>query len=110
MVKQWVVVALAGVTFLLVWAIVIIQFIHIKPTLNANEVSSIERSYYKKEFEEETLIDQTIEPSTQTENANEINEMGEKLMVTDLRKLDFSDVVTNDGVPIDIILERLQLN
>ncbi len=105
MFKQWLLVCLAGATFLLVWGIVLIEVYKMnQPALPMREVAKVERSELLKGNDNLDSLEPIIEVVTETSNQNE------KLVVKDLRQIDFSDVSGPEGISIDDVLNRLELN
>lgn len=107
MMKPWVIFSIAGVTFLLVWSIVIFQFIQIsKPALQVSNVNSIDRTDYTKLSEVAEVMDrESYEVHEDAESSEE-----HEYAMRDLRTIDFSDISTKDGIPVDAILNKLGLN
>lgn len=105
MFRQWLLVSISSVTFILVWGIVLIQIYKMyEPSLPMRDVAKIERTEYVKVSEEIKVPEQTIEVTTTEPNPDR------EVAMKDLRLVDFSDVSSPDGVSIDDILNRLQLN
>lgn len=111
MFKQWLLVSLAGATFLLVWGIVIIQFLQMnQPSYPIREVAKVERTEFYKGNEDLASLERKKEVATEQIETKKSNDREQRLVIKDLRQVDFSDVSSSEGVSIDDILNRLELN
>ncbi|MDT8859937.1 hypothetical protein N0O92_06805 [Alkalihalobacillus sp. MEB130] len=112
MVKQLGLLLLASGMFVIVWVLVIVQF-NETPEIDSslNYVSNIE---LKDEFEQD--MKETHSSKHDVEHEMEKVEKQEEISnqitsnVINLQEYDFSHVSTPEGVPIDAILNELNLN
>lgn len=128
--KQIVMVVMSAVMFITVWAIVIFQFnaktsepIELKEPLDLavmdSETTSDRVIPLPESITDESLslVEESIDPSLEVieegsseefvqENQGLVTESG---VLIDLRLYDFSDISTADGIPIEGILSKLNL-
>ena len=106
MIKQLLIIGLAAIMFVGVWVLVIIQFNDEPDPVSLNYSTTIESSN-ERAFDFPDTIKKT---PTKEEDSNPIekNQQSENKVI-DLRDYDFSDVSTDEGVPIGAILDKLEL-
>ncbi|WP_096200860.1 hypothetical protein [Bacillus sp. FJAT-45350] len=110
MIKQWVTVSLAALTFLLVWGVVIFQLVASKPPPKpASYLSTVERIDMEKAHDG-LIVNWNSENIISNERPVNIENSEVEVPIRDLRELDFSEVSTEDGIPIDAILAKLGLD
>ncbi|WP_078428447.1 hypothetical protein [Alkalihalobacterium alkalinitrilicum] len=106
--KQWFLVIIAATSFVAVWTVVLFQLITTEePVVKGRALSIVERNFHEKQ-----KLDQVVwlkDRNTPMENSNIRENPSLQMAKVDLRKVDFSDVDSIDGVPIDIILKRLEI-
>ncbi|MEB1806764.1 MAG: hypothetical protein LPK26_05640 [Bacillaceae bacterium] len=107
LVKQRLLVVLAAVLFVGVWSVVIIQLASAQERAKIGmAVSGLERmSIEKQKVDISWAEDWDARILKTNHQVNPTKELGKR----DLRTVSFSDIDTSDGVPIDIILTRLEL-
>jgi hypothetical protein len=111
MVKKWLPVGIATLAFIFVWIIVIISIMGSKQNaLYVQNLVNIERSYFEKIKDEDFQI-----PKRKIVSVGSVIPDKEKIVINerytkDLRTIDFSDIDSKDGVPVDIVLSRLGIN
>ncbi|MBU8907336.1 hypothetical protein [Desertibacillus haloalkaliphilus] len=104
--KQWILVIMASCLLLSVWGLIIFQLFTNDPiSRTGDNLSDLQRDLQQKSkqgliedwnsgFVEHKQTEQVVDPSR----------------INDLRDVDFGDVDSRDGIPIDTILSRLGLN
>ncbi|MFV8828292.1 hypothetical protein [Alkalihalobacterium sp. APHAB7] len=108
LVKQRFVVVLAALLFGVVWSVVIVQLVSAQEKPKTGKAaSSLERmTVEKQKVDSISWAKDWDARNLKTEQQdNQTKEVGKR----DLRTVSFSDIDTSDGVPIDIILKRLEL-
>ncbi|MDE5411845.1 hypothetical protein [Alkalihalobacterium chitinilyticum] len=105
--KQRLLVVLAAVLFVGVWSVVIIQLTSAQEKAKTGmAVSGLERMSIEKQKVDIAWGEDWDTRILKTDHqVNQTKEVGTR----DLRTVSFSDIDTSDGVPIDIILKRLEL-
>lgn len=108
--KPWLLITIAGITFVLVWSVVIFQFVQLsKPALDVAQNTTIDRTNYTKTSEVPNVVVDNVEME-EVSLEDTARESNSGYALRDLRSIDLSDVDTKDGVPLDILLNRLGLN
>lgn len=106
--KQWILVGLSGLTLILVWGIVIIQVLHASgPSFTAQNLPTVERGIVEKSANMEeflarggVVLEKKLLYTTQLNN---------EVIKKDLSQLNLTNIDTQNGVPIDEILNQLGL-
>ncbi|WP_216829178.1 hypothetical protein [Alkalihalobacterium elongatum] len=106
--KQRLILVLATLSFGVVWSVVIMQIISAQErVLTGRIISNLERTTIEKQNVENILWIKDWDTHV-VKNAQITNQLKE-IEKRDLRAISFRDIDTTDGVPIDIILKRLDL-
>ncbi len=105
MMKKWFLIIFASVTLGTVWSIVIFQLVTGQETVMQGRVlSSLERNTLAKQ-----KMGSLGNWDAKIVRSVKLSDQPIHISKKDLSKIDFSDFDTSDGVPIDIILKRLEL-
>lgn len=110
MTKETTIITIASILFIATWLIVIFQIyekrevepLQFEPTALEDELPFFD------EFDEEDVEKIEDVEKTEDEIEEQVKEDEQRQMI-DLRDYDFSDIETPQGIPIDALLDKLEL-